>query len=111
MLRGGRFRGVHALGDLASHALEALHSHDRVFCYAYHGDLDTLGHIYGPGSEPWRQQLALIDHLAARITTGLPTDSMLVITADHGMVSVTDGDQIDLDTEPMLRDGVRMLGG
>ncbi len=111
VLRGGRFRGVHALGDLASHVLDALHDHDRVFCYAYHGDLDTLGHIYGPGSMPWRQQLAVVDHLAATITMGLPTDSMLLITADHGMVSGAEGDQIDLDTEPLLRDGVRMLGG
>ncbi|MCP2166577.1 Type I phosphodiesterase / nucleotide pyrophosphatase [Goodfellowiella coeruleoviolacea] len=111
VLRGGRFRGVHGLGDLTSGVLHALHDRDRVFCYAYHADLDALGHVYGPGSDPWRYQLAHIDQLAATIAAGLPQGGMLVVTADHGMVTVTDEDRVDFDTEPALQDGVRMLGG
>lgn len=45
VLRDGRFCGVQALGDLASHAQDALHGHDRVFCYAYDDDLGRLCHI------------------------------------------------------------------
>lgn len=111
VLRGGEFRGVYALGDLASRALEALGDDERSLCYAYHADLDVLGHRYGPGSDPWRLQLAHIDRLAAAIAGGLPHESMLVITADHGMVAVGEEDRIDFDTLPQLQDGVRMLGG
>jgi hypothetical protein len=111
VLRGGEFRGVHALGDLASYVLGLLTDHDRTLCYAYHADLDVLGHVYGPGSDPWRHQLAFIDRLAATIAAGLPKGGMLVVTADHGMVAVAEEDRVDFDTTSTLQDGVRMLGG
>ena len=55
-LRGGRYVGVQALGDLAACVREAIA--DGGFCYGYHGELDLLGHLYGPGSAAWRMQLA-----------------------------------------------------
>jgi predicted AlkP superfamily pyrophosphatase or phosphodiesterase len=111
VLRGGQFISTHTLGDLTSRTLEALRAHDRAFCYAYHGDLDVLGHVYGPSSDPWRHQLAYVDQLAVRIADGLPHGAVLVITADHGMVETTTDDRVDLDDDPQLQDGVRMLGG
>jgi type I phosphodiesterase/nucleotide pyrophosphatase len=111
VLRGAPFHPVHALGDLAASALDALRSADRVLCYAYHADLDALGHLYGPGTEPWRLQLAQVDHLAATIAERLPTGSALAVVADHGMVAVGEDDRIDYDAEPALREGVRLLGG
>ncbi|MFN2495032.1 MAG: alkaline phosphatase family protein [Pseudonocardiaceae bacterium] len=111
VLRGAEFRGVHALGDLVSTTLASLSGGERALCYAYHGDLDLLGHVYGPGSLPWRLQLAHIDRLAAAIAEGLPADGQLVVTADHGMVTVPEQNRLDYDTEPALQAGVRMLGG
>ena len=111
VLRGGDFRGVHALGDLAGAALAALAGSERAFCYAYHGDLDLLGHVYGVGSLPWRLQLNHIDRLAATIAERLPPDGRLVVTADHGMVTVPEFRRFDFDTEPALQAGVRLLGG
>ncbi|WP_418154397.1 alkaline phosphatase family protein [Actinoalloteichus caeruleus] len=111
VLRGGRFHGTHALGDLTSGAVAALQAGGRVLCYAYHGDLDALGHLHGPGSDPWRHQLAHVDQLAAAVAGRLPADGMLVVTADHGMVSIGEDDRVDLDTEAPLREGVRMIGG
>ncbi|MEV6286112.1 nucleotide pyrophosphatase/phosphodiesterase family protein [Kribbella sp. NPDC051770] len=111
VLRGGEVRGVYALGDLVSGVLTALRESDRMLCYAYHADLDALGHGYGPGSDAWCHQLSVVDHLAATIANGLPPDAMLVVTADHGMVAATETDRIDFDTIPDLRHGVRMLGG
>lgn len=109
--RGADFDGVVALGDLTTKAIDALTAADRVFCYAYHSELDLLGHVYGPGTKAWRFQLQHVDHLAAAIAAELPSDGMLVVTADHGMVHVGEDDRIDFDVLPTLRDGVRMLGG
>ncbi|MEU7529433.1 nucleotide pyrophosphatase/phosphodiesterase family protein [Saccharothrix sp. NPDC042600] len=109
VLRGGDFRPVLGLGDLVSHTLGAVREGDRTFCYAYHADLDTLGHVYGPGSDPWRAQLTFVDRLCAAIAEGLPSGSALVVTADHGMVEPAD--RVDFDTDPVLREGVRLLGG
>jgi predicted AlkP superfamily pyrophosphatase or phosphodiesterase len=110
VLRGGTFHGVHALGDLAASIVDSLVG-DRTFTYAYHADLDVLGHVYGPGSDPWRNQLAFIDRLAEILSGGLPRGAMLAVTADHGMVTVGENDRIDFDTEPVLQEGVSMLGG
>src|SRR3954468_17573824 len=110
-LRDAEFAGVHALGDLIAKTAATLNAADRVFCYAYHSQLDLLGHVYGPGSDAWRFQLRHVDQLAAAIAAELPPDGMLVVTADHGMVLVGDNDKIDYDTTPELRDGVRMLAG
>jgi predicted AlkP superfamily pyrophosphatase or phosphodiesterase len=110
-LRGGEMKAVHALGDLAGNALVAVSGRERTFCYAYHGDLDLLGHVYGVGSLPWRLQLRHVDRLAATIAEGLPPGVQLVVIADHGMVTVPDEGRLDFDTEPALQAGVRLLGG
>ncbi|GAA3458137.1 alkaline phosphatase family protein [Saccharothrix longispora] len=111
VLRGGSFDGVLGFGDLVARVSSALWSAERVLCYAYHADLDALGHVYGPGSEPWRWQLRFVDRVAAGIADGLPPDGALVVTADHGMVAVDD--LVDLDSDPAaaLREGVRAFAG
>lgn len=107
-LRGARFRAARALGDLAAAMLEAAPGQ---LCYAYHGDLDMLGHRYGPGSLAWRLQLAQVDRLAASVAARLPPGGLLAITGDHGMVEVPASEQLDADSDPALRGGVRLLGG
>jgi hypothetical protein len=108
-LRGGGFRGVDALGDLAAGVVHALAGPGPRLAYGYHGDLDMLGHMHGPGSLPWRMQLAQIDRLVALIVEQLPPATVVAITGDHGMVSV---DRVlDADTEPALQDGVALLAG
>ncbi len=105
---GGRYVGIHALGDLAACILHNL-SARPAFCYGYHGDLDMLGHIYGPGSAPWRMQLRQIDRLVESIVDGLPPGALLAVVADHGMVTVQGA--LDIDETPELLEGVRAIGG
>jgi hypothetical protein len=110
-LRGGQYRGVYALGDLAAELITALNAPAPVFCYGYHAHLDLLGHVHGPGSLPWRLELSVIDRVAALVAEALPADGVLVVTADHGMVTSPPGSRTDADTDPALRAGVRLLGG
>lgn len=108
-LRGGRYRGVLALGDLAAEAIAGVAGPGPRLCYAYHADLDLLGHVRGPGSAAWRWQLTQADRLAATIASELPADAALLVTGDHGMVTVDR--RFDADTDPVLQDGVALLGG
>jgi len=108
-LRGGRFRGVRALGDLAAEMIDALTGPGRRLCYGYHADLDGLGHEHGPGSLPWRLQLAQVDRLAALVAEHLPSGAVLAVTGDHGMVHVDR--VVDADTDEALQAGVDLLGG
>jgi hypothetical protein len=111
VLRGGRFRTAYALGDLIANIQEALSANTPAFCYAYHGDLDLLGHVYGPGTPPWRYHLRQIDHLAAAIAETLPRNGLLAIVADHGMVALNPDQVVDTDETPALTDDVRLIGG
>jgi hypothetical protein len=108
-LRGGTFRGVTAIGDLAAEMITALRGPGHRLVYGYHADLDAMGHEHGPGSLPWRMQLGAVDRLAALVAEHLPTDAVLAVTGDHGMVAVDR--RFDADTDPDLQRDVDLLGG
>jgi hypothetical protein len=109
VLRGGRYIGVKALGDLAASVRTALAGNG--FCYGYHGELDLLGHIYGPGSPAWRMQLKQVDRLVESIVEGLPRGTLLAVVADHGMVAIDASEVVDIDGSDALMDGVMAIGG
>lgn len=109
VLRGGRYVGVQGLGDLAAGVRAAIA--EGGFCYGYHGDLDMVGHLHGPGSEPWRMQLRQVDRLVESIVEGLPPGALLAVVADHGMVAVEESDTVDLDALASMADGVVDIGG
>jgi len=109
VLRGGRYIGVHALGDLAACVQSAVA--DGGFCYGYHSELDLLGHVYGPGSAAWRMQLRQVDRLVESIVEALPAGGLLAVVADHGMVTVDESKVVDVDGCELLMDGVDAIGG
>ena len=109
ILRGGKYVGVQALGDLAAGVRAAVA--DGGFCYGYHGEVDLLGHLYGPGSPAWRMQLREVDRLVESLVEGLPPGGLLAIVADHGMVAVDDDEVVDIDSCAALLDGVQAIGG
>jgi hypothetical protein len=109
VLRGGRYVGVQAIGDLAACVRTAVA--DGGFCYGYHADLDLLGHLYGPGSDAWRMQLRQVDRLVESVVDGLPPGGLLAVVADHGMVAVGPSDAVDVDDHPLLLEGVQAIGG
>ncbi|TRW77001.1 alkaline phosphatase family protein [Mycolicibacterium sp. 018/SC-01/001] len=108
VLRGGRYVGVHAIGDLVAAVSATLA--DGGFCYAYHADLDLVGHLHGSGSPAWRFQLRQVDRMVESIVGALPAGGVLAVVADHGMVSLGP-DVVDVDAEPCLQDGVSAIGG
>jgi hypothetical protein len=111
LMRGAEYLPADTMGALAARAASALAEHSRAYVTVYHGDLDATGHVFGVGSDAWFKQLTHVDKLAEHIAGSLPPDTVLYITADHGMVDVDAGDRIDIDAEPALRAGVAVLGG
>ncbi|WP_018599866.1 alkaline phosphatase family protein [Mycobacterium sp. 155] len=109
VLRGARYVGVHALGELAAGVSDAVARGG--FCYGYHGELDLVGHLHGPGSPAWRMQLRQVDKLVESIVDALPRGALLAVVADHGMVAVDPSAVVDLDTRPDLLAGVQDIGG
>jgi Type I phosphodiesterase / nucleotide pyrophosphatase len=109
--RGAAYRGIVGPGDLTAQLLAALVAAPRTLVYGYLAELDLTGHVRGVDSDSWRAQLALIDRVVEQVVTGLPDDAALLVTADHGMLDVPAETRLDLDEEPELVDGVRLLTG
>ena len=110
--RGAKYLPGETLGALVAFAAQSLATDEhRVFTTVYYGDLDTTGHLLGCTSEAWLYQLAHVDKLVEQLAAALPHGTMLLVTADHGMVNIAEADRTDADTVPGLRDGVILLGG
>ena len=110
--RGGDYRGASDVDALAGQMLAALAAGTGpTLVSGYHPDLDRHGHLSGVDSAPWRLAAAEVDRLLARLVDELPPDAALLVTADHGQLNVPQAHRFDLDTDPQLRAGVRVVAG
>ncbi|MCC3301824.1 alkaline phosphatase family protein [Arthrobacter sp. zg-Y895] len=110
-LRGGTFipaSGVHAR---VSAAVDALAGADRMLMYLYWNELDKAGHRYGAASPEWGNELEELDSALKRLVARVPAGTLVVLTADHGMVDVPASQRFDFSTQPELIDGVRHTAG
>jgi hypothetical protein len=53
----------------------------------------------------------MVDAEAEQLRDALPTDTRLVVVADHGMVDSPPDARIDVDEDADLRDGLVLVGG
>lgn len=110
-LRGGRFTAARELDARVSATVAAVRATPRALVYLYWGDLDKTGHVHGCQSWQWGDELESIDRALAVLVEQVPSDTSVVVTADHGMVDIPFDRRIDLALEPELMDGVRHLAG
>ncbi|HEY1177636.1 MAG TPA: nucleotide pyrophosphatase/phosphodiesterase family protein [Phytomonospora sp.] len=109
--RGARYRGASGPDEIAAGMREALAEGDRSFVYGYIPDVDSNGHFHGVDSPQWRSAVTRVDRLLTMLVDGLPADTALIVTADHGMIDVPDEDRVDVTAHPELRSGVRLITG
>ncbi|GAA3549973.1 alkaline phosphatase family protein [Microlunatus spumicola] len=83
----------------------------RTLVYAYERELDHTGHAKGCGSAAWLDQLTRIDGVLARLRDALPSDVVLLVTGDHGMVDVPADRRLVIEDEPELAAGVDVVAG
>ncbi|MGC5616270.1 alkaline phosphatase family protein [Georgenia sp. Z1491] len=107
-LRGGRGVTGESLADRVDVAVGALRG-DANLAYLYWGEVDHVGHVHGWGSWEWGEELMAADAELRRLTRELPRGTLVVVTADHGMVDVAE--RIDLAAHPELCRGVAQVAG
>ncbi|MEZ0493604.1 alkaline phosphatase family protein [Kineococcus sp. TBRC 1896] len=111
-LRGGRFVGTpERLEARVDAAVTAVRSAPRQLTYLYWGRLDHTGHGAGVDSGEWTAELERVDEALGTLARRLPRGTLLVVTADHGMVDVHAPQRLDVAREPDLLRGVRHVGG
>ncbi len=107
---GALFVPTHADDDYAQRMIDELRATPGLV-YGYTADLDTMAHVFGVGSPQWHEAAARIDGLLTRLAESLPANAALLVTADHGGLNVAPDARIDMDAEPRLAAGVRVVAG
>lgn len=109
VLRGARHVGVDDLGARADAVARALRKPGLV--YLYFGEVDKVGHHDGWQSDGWGDALADVDRALGRLLAVVPRGTLVLVTADHGMIDVDPAHRHDVATTPGLADGVAMVAG
>lgn len=108
--RGADFRLTHTTDDYAQELAGELQAAPGLL-YGYTADLDTAAHVFGIGSPQWHEAAVRVDALLTRLVDALPPNAVLLVTADHGGLNVPPDARVDLDTDPRLGEGVRVVAG
>lgn len=79
------------------------------YVYAYWPKLDSTGHHHGMGSPEAKACLQEIEYLVERLEHELAgTDSLLLVTADHGQIDTEASDRLHLDDHPALAEMLQL---
>jgi hypothetical protein len=108
--RGAQFHPTHTADDYAQQVADELRAAPGLV-YGYTADLDTVAHVFGIGSPRWHEAAAHVDALLTRLVETLPRNAALLVTADHGGLNVPPDARVDLDTDPRLGQGIRVVAG
>lgn len=110
-LRGGAYMAGSTPEARVQAVCQALTASDQALVYLYLNELDKTGHRAGCASPDWGDRLEDLDRTMRALTAKLPPHTLLLLTADHGMVDVVQSQQIDLSADAALIDGVAHTGG
>ncbi|WP_104179831.1 alkaline phosphatase family protein [Arthrobacter sp. B0490] len=110
-LRGATFAGAGTIHARIDAAAEHLAGAPSMLLYFYVNDLDKAGHRYGIDSPEWVRALEDLDAALKLLARRVPSDTLLLLTADHGMVDIPAAQRIDYSERADLLEGVAHTGG
>jgi hypothetical protein len=110
-LRGPRYVAAESLEARVDAAVAALGASPRAMVNVYWGDVDKTGHARGWLSHDWAGELERVDAALAELRRRAPRDSLVVVTADHGMVDCPPTALLDVADHPHLRTDVLATAG
>lgn len=111
VLRGAAYLGCDDITERVSHLASILESPDPSYTYVYWPELDRVGHESGVHSDAWQSALGRVDLLVDRLRSVLVPGSILLITADHGMIDCPPDRRVVLEDHADLARGVRRWAG
>lgn len=102
LYRGARFEGAWDVADLAA-ATVALASEPGRLVFTYVPFVDVAGHVSGQSSDAFTAAMKAAAMVWSDIVSRLPADVVVLGTADHGLMEVTEDDKY-LVREPRFDD-------
>lgn len=74
----------------------------KTFVSLYWGDTDAIAHVHGPWTDAFTAELLSIDSTLEHELLGRVKDTTILITADHGFVTMEDSDYVDITQFPEI---------
>lgn len=107
LYRGARFEGYRHLDEAVDITVDVA-SHSRRFVILYVPHVDVAAHVSGQDSAAYAEAVAQADTVWSRLMHRTGDEVVLVGTADHGHVDISDGAKIMLSDD--ARRGIRVFG-
>lgn len=105
------FVGVSSSWERLDAICDHAESAQRSLVYGYESRLDHTGHGHGVDSQQWRDALSEVDQVLVELRRELDPDTVLLVTADHGMIDLGQQDRFDVQEHPELLEDVSVLAG
>ncbi len=88
-------RGYDRLDDTIS---ELVHRDgERTFKTVYYPEVDAAGHVYGPSSSEYLEEMRTVDSFLSELAAASDDDTVVLLTADHGQIEIEPADTLYLD--------------
>lgn len=118
-LRGAEYVAAETLADRVDATAELMQHTDTKIAYLYWAEVDAVGHLHGWQGPEWERELEHLDAEIARLVSLLPPGTLVLLTADHGMVDVPQGAsntfggpaRIDVNAHVELSRGLDLVAG
>ncbi|QRN83707.1 alkaline phosphatase family protein [Chloroflexota bacterium] len=91
ILSGDRDNNGWSDDNVYLNAMEVIQNNLPHLLYIHFHEIDDMGHEYGDNSPEYETALIRVDGYIADIVDMLPSDTLIIILADHGMHTTADG--------------------
>lgn len=72
-------------------AMDVIENNMPTMLYIHFHEIDDMGHSYGENSPEYEEALIRVDQYIDQLVEAIPADTLIIITADHGMHTTSDG--------------------
>jgi hypothetical protein len=72
-------------------AMDVIENNMPTMLYIHFHEIDDMGHSYGENSPEYEEALIRVDQYINQLVEAIPADTLIIITADHGMHTTSDG--------------------
>jgi len=106
-----KFVGSKSISSSFEIARQLLESSGRCLIYLYLPQLDQTAHAYGWQSDKWAVLLEQLDSDLRNFVSGLTPHQSVTLTADHGVVDISEENKVFLDEGPQPNSEITLVGG
>jgi predicted AlkP superfamily pyrophosphatase or phosphodiesterase len=107
---GADYVGARSLADRAEATFSAVKA-SRSLVVFYISELDEIAHAKGVESHAWASKLEEVDACLEGLAKGLPKDTALLVTADHGVIDIPAHRHVEFGSDLTIFEGVDNIGG